>query len=164
MADDVVIERYAGHAADAIFALLLPIQQGEFGIMVGREGQPDVDDIPAFYQHGAGDFWLARHGDAIVGTIALKDIGGGMVALRKMFVHADFRGARHGVAKRLLDTALASAERNNIAVILLGTTALFHAAHRFYEKNGFVEIDKQDLPPAFPIMAVDTKFYRKTLR
>jgi RimJ/RimL family protein N-acetyltransferase len=50
-----------------------------------------------------------------------------------------------------------------VTEIYLGTTAEFLAAHRFYEKNGFKEIAKSQLPPAFPIMAVDTKFYKQQL-
>jgi N-acetylglutamate synthase-like GNAT family acetyltransferase len=43
--------------------------------------------------------------------------------------------------------------------IFLGTTSAFLAAHRFYEKNGFGEIAKTELPAAFPVMAIDSKFY-----
>jgi predicted N-acetyltransferase YhbS len=45
----------------------------------------------------------------------------------------------------------------------LGTTAKFLAAHRFYEKNGFREIAQTELPASFPVMTVDTKFYRRAL-
>jgi hypothetical protein len=34
------------------------------------------------------------------------------------------------------------------------------AAHRFYEKNGFKQISKQDLPDDFPLMPVDNVFYK----
>ena len=44
--------------------------------------------------------------------------------------------------------------------ILLGTTEKFIAAYKFYEKNGFIEVAKASLPPEFPVMAVDVKFYR----
>jgi hypothetical protein len=37
------------------------------------------------------------------------------------------------------------------------------AARRFYEKNGFAEVDVSQLPAAFPVMKVDTKFYRLAL-
>jgi predicted N-acetyltransferase YhbS len=33
------------------------------------------------------------------------------------------------------------------------------AAHRFYERNGFVLIAEQDLPSNFPRMPVDNVFY-----
>jgi hypothetical protein len=45
----------------------------------------------------------------------------------------------------------------------LGTTPRFLAAHRFYEKNGFSEVEPGDLPSTFPIMAVDKKFYRRRI-
>ena len=47
--------------------------------------------------------------------------------------------------------------------MLLGTTDAFLAAHRFYEKHGFSRIDRDALPAAFPVMAVDTRFYRLAL-
>ena len=45
-------------------------------------------------------------------------------------------------------------------VLGAGTIMDEAAAQRFYEKNGFVEIDKNLLPKEFPIMAVDVKFYK----
>ena len=54
---------------------------------------------------------------------------------------------------------LAHARAQGVAEIFLGTTEKFLAAHRFYEKNGFRELQKAGLPKAFPIMAVDSKFY-----
>ena len=47
--------------------------------------------------------------------------------------------------------------------ILLGTTAQFIAAQRFYEKNKFDNLEKHELPPEFPIMSVDVKFYKRVL-
>ncbi len=32
--------------------------------------------------------------------------------------------------------------------------------HRFYEKNGFEEINPDTLPASFPRMTIDTKFYK----
>jgi hypothetical protein len=50
-----------------------------------------------------------------------------------------------------------------VAEIYLGTTEKFLAAHRFYERNGFGLIESSELPPAFPVMAVDTRFYKRRL-
>ena len=99
----------------------------------------------------------------MVGSIALIDIGEGRGALRKMFVHPDFRDREHGVARRLLDTLLAHARDRGLGEILLGTTAKFLAAHRFYEKAGFELVEEADLPASFPRMKVDTRFYRLRL-
>ena len=119
--------------------------------------------IRAFYQQGHGNFWVAEAGGAVVGSIGLRDIGGGMGALRKMFVAQAWRGRTHGVAQGLLDALLQWATVQQLAQIYLGTTAQFLAAHRFYEKNGFTELARADLPPAFPVMAVDTRFYVRLL-
>jgi GNAT superfamily N-acetyltransferase len=159
----VAIEPYAAADRDGVAKLIVGIQRGEFGIPITYDDQPDLKDIPGFYQRGSGNFWVARSGDAVVGTIALKDIGNAQVALRKMFVDAGHRGREHGVAQSLLDTAVAWVRAKGIKDILLGTTEKFLAAHRFYEKNGFSEVAADTLPSSFPRMAVDTKFYRLAL-
>jgi GNAT superfamily N-acetyltransferase len=150
--------------ASAVAAVIVPIQQREFGIPITLQAQPDLADIAGFYQHGNGNFWVAEADEGIVGTIGLLDIGNREVALRKMFVTAAFRGPAQGVAQGLLDRALAWCGERGVTDVYLGTTAAFLAAHRFYEKNGFVALDRSSLPAAFPVMRVDTKFYRRSLR
>jgi N-acetylglutamate synthase-like GNAT family acetyltransferase len=157
------IAPYTAADRDGVAALIVGIQRGEFGIAITYDDQPDLKDIPSFYQRGAGNFWVARSGGAIVGTISLKDIGNARVALRKMFVDAAHRGRAASVAQDLLDTAIAWARAKGVRDIFLGTTAKFLAAHRFYEKNGFAKVTAETLPPAFPRMAVDEIFYRLSL-
>ena len=77
-----------------------------------------------------------------------------------MFVAAAYRGGRHRVAARLLETLLNHARENSLKTIYLGTTEKFLAAHRFYEKNGFELIEPEALPASFPRMVVDKRFYR----
>lgn len=143
-----------------VVRLIVAIQREEFGIDIDADRQPDLRAIPAFYQVDAGNFWVARLDDRIIGTISLLDIGHGQGALRKMFVHRDFRGPAFATARLLLDVLLEWAAARCFEQIFLGTTPFFHAAHRFYEKHGFTEIAKAELPSAFPIMEVDTKFYQ----
>ena len=157
------IRPFAPRFTDEVSRLILSIQRGEFGIEITAEQQPDLADIEGFYQVRGGNFWVALADARVIGTISLLDIGGGQGALRKMFVARELRGAEHGTAKRLLDTLLGWARSHDFREIFLGTTAQFRAAHRFYEKHGFAEIPREALPPAFPIMAVDTRFYRLDL-
>lgn len=101
----------------------------------------------------------------VIGCIALLDIGGGQGALRKMFVHKHWRGtprggSEAGVAEALLRTLLEHASARGLGEIFLGTTTRFLAAHRFYEKHGFTRVEKAGLPQSFPVMAVDSMFYR----
>ncbi|MDF0695011.1 GNAT family N-acetyltransferase [Rhizobium sp. MC63] len=157
---EIEIRPFAEGDADDVLSVILPIQREEFGIDITADAQPDLRVIPDFYQSGKGQFWVAVKDGVIVGTLGLKDIGHNQAALRKMFVAAEVRGREHGVAARLLDHLFAHARDAGLTDIFLGTTDKFVAAHRFYEKNGFTEIAKSALPRAFPLMAVDSKFYR----
>jgi len=158
-ATDIEITPFASEDHGGVLDLILPIQQVEFGIKITAEDQPDLRVIPEFYQTGTGGFWLAKSGGRVVGTIGLRDIGNQEAALRKMFVAAAYRGPAFGTAGKLLTALLAAAAGHGIRTIFLGTTDQFVGAHRFYEKNGFVRIDRRELPETFPLMAVDTRFY-----
>ncbi|MDQ0559497.1 N-acetylglutamate synthase-like GNAT family acetyltransferase [Rhizobium mesoamericanum] len=160
---EIEIRPFVASDVDGVFSVILPIQREEFGIEITADDQPDLSSISDFYQSGKGQFWVAVRNDQIVGTIGLKDIGNDQTALRKMFVAADVRGREHGVAARLLAELLAHAEAEGIKEIFLGTTDKFLAAHRFYEKNAFTEVLRGELPRSFPLMAVDSKFYRRSI-
>lgn len=153
------ITPYSKRYKDQIIDLILSIQTNEFGIQITSELQPDLHQIEDYYQTGMGNFWVAIDADKVIGTISLLDIGRHQVALRKMFVHRDYRGSKFGVATMLLAELMNWSKDQGVKEIFLGTTAKFIAAHRFYEKNEFIEIEKSDLPNQFPVMEVDTKFY-----
>jgi GNAT superfamily N-acetyltransferase len=145
---------------DRVLSLILPIQREEFGVAITAEDQPDLRRIPEVYQSGRGGFWVGRDGDEVVGTLGLIDFGNGG-AIRKMFLRADQRGS--GLAQALLDTLVAHARAKGLPRLALGTLAQMHAAHRFYERNGFQAIGTEGLPEGFPRMAVDNRFYLREL-
>lgn len=153
------IKTYTEKYREDVINLILSIQRDEFNIPITREDQPDLGNIPGFYQSGKGNFWIALCDEQVVGTIALIDIGNNQGALRKMFVKPEYRGKIHNTAGLLLAELLSWAKQQGMNEIYLGTTDKFLAAHRFYEKNGFDLIDKAVLPEAFPVMKVDTRFY-----
>lgn len=148
---------------EGVIDLIIDIQQQEFGIAITANEQPDLRTIPHFYQKEKGNFWVAVMDNSIIGTIALLDIGNGQAAVRKMFVKRAYRGPKFNVAAKLLETLLDWALSSGLRTLYLGTTPVFLAAHRFYEKHGFTEISKESLPAAFPVMRVDTKFYKYTI-
>ena len=160
---EVNIEIYTDVHKHEVAGLILPIQNEEFSIPITLAQQPDLDDIPGFYQINNGNFWIAKNDGKVIGSIALLDIGNHQGALRKMFVDKDHRGTTWGVGQKLLEILMDWARYKGFTEIFLGTTEKFIAAQRFYEKNGFTEIKKQDLPEAFPVMEVDVKFYRTML-
>ncbi len=140
-----------------VISLILKIQTQEFGFPISLKDQPDLENIPKVYQVNSGNFWVAVADKKVIGTIALLDIGNNQTALRKMFVDNSYRGK--DVAKSLLTVLFNWCKQKMVTQIFLGTTSAFLAAHRFYEKNDFIEISKSALPSSFPIMEVDSKFY-----
>jgi len=155
------IIEFSSKYTEKIIDLILPIQTEEFGVNITCNDQPDLKDITSFYQNKIGNFWisLSEH-DEVVGSIGLVDIGNSQVALRKMFVKTEYRGKDLAIAKNLLNTAIAWCRSKQIKEIYLGTTAAYYAAHRFYEKNGFIKIELANLPINFPVMGVDSRFYK----
>lgn len=143
-----------------IAALIPGIQNGEFGLPLTIADQPDLLQIPSFYQSGKSNFWIALDGNQVVGTIALLVLDDKNAALRKMFVKKEYRST--GTAKQLMDTLLSFAKANGLQHVYLGTVDVFQAALRFYEKCGFKKIDKENLPAIFPLMPLDNHFYQYT--
>lgn len=99
----------------------------------------DLDRINEIYC-GKGKFWIAIENDKVIGTVAIKDMGGDVAKLKRMFVLTDYHGS--GVGQKLLDLALSHAKKQGFRKVILNTHELMHRAHRFYEKNGFVKKTK----------------------
>jgi N-acetylglutamate synthase-like GNAT family acetyltransferase len=154
------IAEYTEKFQQEVIDLITGIQQDELGIKITADDQPDLKSIISVYQKGNGNFWISEDDGRVVGTIALIDTGNSEVALRKMFVHRDYRGKEKGVAQQLINNLFEWCVKMNVQAIYLGTIDSMKAAHRFYEKNGFQKIVKQDMPATFPVMQVDNVFYK----
>ena len=160
----VTIAPYLPHQQREVGELVLSIQRQEFGVEVTLDDQPDLKDIPGFFQKGAGQFWCAVVDGRVIGSIGLLDLGHRAVALRKMFVHSGFRGGKgQSVAQQLLNQAEAWCRSMGIEEVLLGTIDRYAAACRFYERNNFQQVPEAELPKYFPKMKIDNRFYRKLL-
>jgi len=166
-AETVRIVAYEARHKAALSVLVVDIQRGEFGLNATAAGQPDLVDPAGFFRGAGGEIWLALKGRApkeeVVGAVAVLDFGDGRAALRKMFVRADLRGPAHRIAERLLETLLAWTRERGFAAIYLDTLQAFAAAHRFYARHGFEELAKSDMPPDFPAMNWNARFFRRTL-
>lgn len=161
---NVRIEVYDERYHDQVVDLILHIQRNEFGVPITREDQPDLNSINTFYQKGRGNFWVALLEEQVVGTIALIDIGNRQVALRKMFVRDGFRGAPYRTGQLLMDEAFRWMKEKGADEVILGTLDRFVAAQKFYLRNGFREVKKENLPSNFPSMTLDNRFFVKDLR
>ncbi len=160
---DVHIRFYAATDQSAVIKLVLTIQQQEFGVDISQSDQPDLLAVSDFYQQGNGQFWVAEQAGVVIGTLGLLDIGQQAVALRKMFVAKHCRGGTPSVAQQLMQTCLNWCHQQTISAVYLGTIHIYQAAIRFYEKNGFHQIQRPQLPDSFPLIAVDDVFFKKSV-
>ena len=83
-------------------------------------------------------FFIAREGDTVLGCAALANKGD-YGEVKSMFVSEDARGK--GVADALLRQLEDYARELDLPVMRLETSDLLHAAHRLYERHGFVKCE-----------------------
>lgn len=155
---------YSRDYEQPVIDLILNIQQNEFGVPVTIADQPDLLDVENFYCRDNGNFWIVTDNKNLVGSIALIDIGNRQSALRKMFVQKEYRGKDKAIGQQLMDHVINWCRQKGIGEIYLGTFDKLLAAQKFYVKNGFVEVNKQSLPAAFPLMPVDNVFFKLCIK
>lgn len=153
------IQSYENKYQSEVVALIEKIQMGEFNIPILEGQRRELQAIESSFQNDNGNYWVALFNERVIGTIAVIDIGHHAFELRDVFLEQDYRG-KMGFAKQLLDTVFAWANTYEVYTIYLGTTLQFRAAHRFYEKHGFREINKKEMPSYCQPMDCDEKFYR----
>lgn len=140
----IQIEDFKPEDQETVRKLVLHIQNVEFELGLVDEDQPDLLDTEGFYKNGG--FWVARKGDEIVGTIGIQRLSNKNAVLRKMFVKERHRGGKPSIAQQLYDHLMEFVRSSDIEQIYLDTPAKAGAAHRFYERNGFVHISEGDIP------------------
>lgn len=106
----------------------------EFDFEPDGELDDDLDDPRTTY----AALWVAVDDGAVVGSVALRDLGGGAVQLKRMYLRPDRRG--RGLGKQLLCVALEWARSHEMRLVRLDTSERMVAAQRLYEANGFVRV------------------------
>lgn len=144
-----------------VISLIEKIQVEEFHIPINEAQRNELQSIPVTFQQKKSNYWIALVNGKVVGTIAVIDIGHQAFELRDVFLDKDYRGK--GFANKLLDVVVDWCKHHDVHTIYLGTTLAFRAAHRFYEKNGFKEIRRTEMPAYCQPMDCDEKFYKLDL-
>lgn len=85
--------------------------------------------------------WVAEAGTSLVGSVALKDLGGGHLELKTMRASRSVRGT--GLGRALLRHALDAARASGARRVSLETGAgpVFEAARGLYRAHGFVDCE-----------------------
>jgi len=136
-------ERYKQQIID----LILHIQNSEAKINLSLEEQPDLLDIHNAYEKNGGQFWLAVENNIVIGTLALMNKGNGNGILKKGFVKKEYR--KQGILTKLYGRLIDYAKRNNYKQLMFDTPSVATDCHRFFEREGYVRIEKEEQPFAY---------------
>ncbi len=156
------IIRYDEKYKQQIIDLILRIQNDEEKIGLSLAEQPDLLDIPMYYDRNGGGFWIAVEQGAVVGTVACMNYGDGNAVLKKFFVREDWRSKKLGLA--LYQTAISYLKEKGYVQVLLDTPSVAKASHRFYERAGFRKINVGELPFSYEYPDRDSYLYLLQLR
>ena len=111
----------------------------EFGLSYDPDdADQDLNGMEETYLTSGGGFWVIENpSQRIIGTVGLHPIDTRLCKLRKMHVHAEYRGLRLG--ESLLQQAIKRARQLGFQVMRLETIHSMTAAIHLYRKFGFVE-------------------------
>jgi GNAT superfamily N-acetyltransferase len=108
--------------------------------------EDDLRDVEASYLGDGSNFWVAElPGGDLIGITAIQRTDGKTGRLRRMRVTTAWRG--RGVARDLLETAVAFCREQGYARVILDTTSQQTDAHRLYERYGFRKLGERMLGP-----------------
>ncbi|MED3965758.1 GNAT family N-acetyltransferase [Niallia taxi] len=132
---------------DGVIKLIMDVQNMEFNVGISVEEQPDILDIQANYIDGGGNFWVALNNqEEVVGSIGLQKKTKEIAVLKKFFVYKDYRGKEYGFGEGLYKALLNFAIEKGFTKVILDTPSVATRSHHFYEKVGFKNISKKDMP------------------
>ena len=140
---------------------VLGIQNGEFGLGFEKDEQPDLIDPAKFYN--GGGFWIAQINDEIVGCIGLQRLNSESGILRKMFVKKELRGSELKIAQNLFEHLVDNAQKLGFKNIYLDSPSVAKASHRFYQRNGFVELSQERIPEGYRYPDRNSKIFHLKL-
>ncbi|MBP3965061.1 GNAT family N-acetyltransferase [Paenibacillus lignilyticus] len=157
-----MFKTYDAKYKNEIIDLILYVQNSEFHLNIDIEEQSDILDIPTHYLANGGNFWVAlNEGGNVIGSIGLQRLTEDLYILKKFFIYNEYRGKACSIG--LFNEAVIYAKQRDIKTIILDTPSIATRSHRFYEKNGFKEISKHDLPVTYDYPDRDSLLYRLDL-
>ena len=129
-----------GRDADAEgFIALMGGAWAEFpGCILDVDGEvPELRALATYFARAGGALWAAEREGQVVGMVGTRPLGDDAAwEICRMYVAREGRGT--GLADRLLDLAEGHARAAGARRLVLWSDTRFDAAHRFYERRGYV--------------------------
>lgn len=98
----------------------------------------ELAELRELYSPPSGAFFLAREEGRPAGCIGLRDLGGGVCEMKRLYVRDAFRG--RGIGRRLAGHLAEEARRMGFGRMRLDSLAWMKEAHALYRSMGFREI------------------------
>jgi GNAT superfamily N-acetyltransferase len=108
------------------------------GCVMDVDGEvPELRALATYFAEAGGALWATERDGRVIGMAATRPMGqDAAYEICKVYVAKEARGS--GLAHDLLGAAEAHARAAGADRLVLWTDTRFEAAHRFYEKRGFV--------------------------
>lgn len=155
----ITITQFESEYAQDVIDIALHFQNDGTRPIVSVDDQPDLLHVADAYIHKGGNFWIAKRGEKLVGTIGIMPYTAEIAVLKKFFVYEDYQGEPNHVGRKLYAALLAFAKEKGYKTILLDTPRNTARAHAFYEKAGFRNVKEEDLPVQFSHPYKDCDFF-----
>lgn len=111
----------------------------ELGVDLEFQGfRSELGSLPGEYAPPRGRLLLAKHAQAVVGCIALRDLGSGTCEMKRLYVQPSVRC--NGAGRVLVARLLEEARRIGYRRMVLDTLEHMIPARRLYSSFGFKEI------------------------
>lgn len=108
------------------------------------EFDAELASLPGKYSPPAGSLRIAYRDGQTVGCVALRDLGGTVCEMKRMFVPDAYRG--QGIGRVLAERVIADAKAAGFTLMRLDTSRRQSEAMRLYETLGFSRIN-----PYYPV-------------
>jgi putative acetyltransferase len=118
-----------------LIALIAGVYAEYPGCVLDVDGEEPELRVPASHAVAAGGaWWVAARGEAVIGSIALRQAGAD-AELKKLYVARAERG--RGLGAALVATAEREAAARGATRMMLWTDTRFADAHRLYQRLGY---------------------------
>lgn len=155
----ITISQFEGTYAQDVINIVLHFQNDGTRPPVSVDDQPDLLNIVGEYIDKGGNFWIARDGEKLIGSIGIMPYSPETAVLKKFFVYEPYQGESYHIGRRLYNKLLAFAKERAFETILPYTPRNIKRAHPFYEKAGFQRINEEDMPLQFSHPYRDCDFF-----